>query len=179
MIERVNQITNDPLSAVHEEEERLLIEALRHGFGDDEDFISDLDSDVEEKAKEKCEEKHLMETDILEQTLYKLGALMAIGYGEAGSRMIGENMSKGDYINPLLPGNKIIAIFGFCDIRKFTNATEILCQAVMIFVNEIGHICHGIVDRYSGAANKNIGDAFLFVWKLEEEDLYHDDNGKM
>lgn len=179
MIERVNQITNDPLSAVHEEEERLLIEALRHGFGDDEDFISDLDSDTEEKAKEKCEEKHLMETDILEQTLYKLGALMAIGYGEAGSRMIGENMSKGDYINPLLPGNKIIAIFGFCDIRKFTNATEILCQAVMIFVNEIGHICHGIVDRYSGAANKNIGDAFLFVWKLEEEDLYHDDNGKM
>jgi len=102
---------------------------------------------------------------------------MAIGYGEAGSRMIGENMAKGDYINPLVPGQKIIAIFGFCDIRKFTNATEILCQAVMIFVNEIGHICHGIVDRYSGAANKNIGDAFLFVWKLEPDDMYHDDNG--
>lgn len=109
-----------------------------------------------------------METQLLEHTLYKLGALMAIGYGEAGSRLIGQNMSKGDSINPLLPGQKIISIFGFCDIRKFTNATEILCQAVMIFVNEIGHICHGIVDRYSGAANKNIGDAFLFVWKLDE-----------
>jgi len=44
----------------------------------------------------------------------------------------------------------------------------------MIFVNEIGHICHGIVDMYSGAANKNVGDAFLFVWKLEEEDMYKD-----
>ena len=53
------------------------------------------------------------------------------------------------------------------DIRKFTNATEILREGVMLFVNEIGHICHGIVDRYSGAANKNVGDAFLFVWKLD------------
>ena len=52
MIERVNTITKDPLSAVHEEEERLLIEALRHGFGnDEEDYISDLDSDSEEKEK--------------------------------------------------------------------------------------------------------------------------------
>lgn len=40
----------------------------------------------------------------------------------------------------------------------------------MIFVNEIGEIVHGIVDKYSGAANKNIGDAFLLVWKFEEED---------
>ena len=40
----------------------------------------------------------------------------------------------------------------------------------MLFVNEIGEIVHGIVDSYSGAANKNIGDAFLLVWKLEQED---------
>jgi len=44
----------------------------------------------------------------------------------------------------------------------------------MIFVNEIGEIVHGIVDKYSGAANKNIGDAFLLVWKFEEEDQYID-----
>lgn len=36
----------------------------------------------------------------------------------------------------------------------------------MLFVNEIGEIVHGIVDSYSGAANKNIGDAFLLVWKF-------------
>lgn len=44
-----------------------------------------------------------METDILEQTLYKLGALMAIGYGEAGAKLIGQNMASGD-LNPMLPG---------------------------------------------------------------------------
>ena len=44
----------------------------------------------------------------------------------------------------------------------------------MLFVNEIGEIVHTIVDRYSGAANKNIGDAFLLVWKIEEEDYVYD-----
>jgi class 3 adenylate cyclase len=40
----------------------------------------------------------------------------------------------------------------------------------MLFVNEIGEIVHRTVDRYSGAANKNIGDAFLLVWKIMKED---------
>ena len=40
----------------------------------------------------------------------------------------------------------------------------------MLFVNEIGEIVHGTVDKYSGAANKNIGDAFLLVWKILKED---------
>jgi class 3 adenylate cyclase len=39
----------------------------------------------------------------------------------------------------------------------------------MIFVNEIAEIVHRIVDMYSGSANKNIGDAFLLVWKYNEE----------
>jgi len=38
----------------------------------------------------------------------------------------------------------------------------------MGFVNEIGEIVHSMVDKYSGAANKNVGDAFLLVWKFEE-----------
>jgi class 3 adenylate cyclase len=41
----------------------------------------------------------------------------------------------------------------------------------MVFVNEIAKIVHSIVDHYSGAANKNIGDAFLLVWKFPEECL--------
>lgn len=104
---------------------------------------------------------------------------MALGFGEAGSHMIAENMAKSENINPMVPGEKIISIFGFCDVRKFTNATEVLREGIMLFVNEIGEICHGIVDRYSGAANKNIGDAFLFVWKFAKEDQYVDKQGKL
>jgi len=38
----------------------------------------------------------------------------------------------------------------------------------MLFVNNIGSIVHNLVDRFKGTANKNIGDAFLLVWKIEE-----------
>jgi len=41
----------------------------------------------------------------------------------------------------------------------------------MLFVNEIAEVVHGIVDQFSGAANKNIGDAFLLVWKYCEDDV--------
>ena len=78
-------------------------------------------------------------------------------------------MRKGDDVDPLMPGQKCIAIFGFCDIRRFTDATEILQEGVMLFVNEIGEIVHGTVDRFQGAANKNIGDAFLLVWKFDSD----------
>lgn len=68
-----------------------------------------------------------------------------------------------------------MAIFGFCDIRNFTDATEVLQEGVMLFVNEIGEIVHGMVDQFSGAANKNIGDAFLLVWKIHEDCLERDE----
>jgi len=74
----------------------------------------------------------------------------------------------------MLPGNKAIFIFGFCDIRNFTDCTEVLEEGVMLFVNEIGEIVHNTVARYSGAANKNVGDAFLLVWKLDKQDQAFD-----
>jgi len=92
-----------------------------------------------------------------------------LGFGEAGCNIIISNMKEKDEIDPMLPGEKCICIFGFCDIRNFTDVTEVLQEGVMVFVNEIGQIVHGVVDKYSGAANKNIGDSFLLVWKFEKE----------
>ena len=53
----------------------------------------------------------------------------------------------------------------------FYKATEVLQQGVMVFVNEIAEIVHGTVDSYLGSANKNIGDAFLLVWKYNSNDV--------
>lgn len=39
----------------------------------------------------------------------------------------------------------------------------------MLFVNRIAHILHNIVVQCSGAANKNIGDAFLLTWKIDDK----------
>lgn len=44
----------------------------------------------------------------------------------------------------------------------------------MVFVNEIAEVVHSTVDYYSGAPNKNIGDAFLLVWKFDDESVILD-----
>ena len=49
---------------------------------------------VSEELKKKKEDEK-METRILEKLIIKTGALLALGFGEAGSEIIAENMSKG------------------------------------------------------------------------------------
>eukprot|EP00605_Chrysophyceae_sp_TOSAG23-4_P002664 GSChrysophyteH1.ASY1.ANO1.2940.1 assembled CDS len=109
-----------------------------------------------------------METTALLATITKIGRLMKVGFGEAGASVIASSMSHGTEVNLLGGGHMIHSIFGFCDVRQFTDTTECLQEEVMLFVNRIGHILHSIVVQCSGAANKNIGDAFLLTWKLEE-----------
>ena len=41
---------------------------------------------------------------MLQQTLVKIGGLLALGFGEAGSQIIAKNMSGDNDINPMLPG---------------------------------------------------------------------------
>jgi hypothetical protein len=71
---------------------------------------------------------------------------LAIGFGEAGSDIIAENMRNSGSINPMLPGVKVFAVFGFCDIRYFAEVTEILKKDIMVFVNTVAEIVHNIVD---------------------------------
>ncbi|KAG2449913.1 hypothetical protein HYH02_000019 [Chlamydomonas schloesseri] len=106
------------------------------------------------------------ETEVLENSIAKIGALLAIGFGDAGAEVIAENIRNDGDINPMVPGRRTVAIFGFCDIRRFTDATEVLQEEVMEFVNSIAHIVHTAVSTHGGSPNKNIGDAFLLVWKF-------------
>jgi hypothetical protein len=69
-------------------------------------------------------EDNQMETVIIENAIIKIGILLALGFGDAGSEIIGSNMSKGGDVDPMIPGKKKYAIYGFCDIRNFTDATE-------------------------------------------------------
>ena len=113
-----------------------------------------------------------METTLLLRTISKIAGLMRVGFGEAGAEIIGKNLNMsnddhgGSSMNLLGNGTKIKSIFGFCDIRNFTDTTECLQEEVMLFVNRIAHILHSIVVQCDGAANKNIGDAFLLTWKV-------------
>lgn len=112
-----------------------------------------------------------METTTLLTTIIKIGGLMRVGFGEAGANTIAKNLSdaSGGQLNLTGGGVTINSIFGFCDVRQFTDTTECLQEEVMLFVNRIAHILHGIVVQCNGAANKNIGDAFLLTWKVPQE----------
>lgn len=122
-----------------------------------------LDPQVLEQAMEEP-----METVVLEKTIIKIGSLLALGFGEAGSEIIVQNMKGSDSsaINAMIPGRRVEALFGFCDIRNFTDATEVLQDQVMVFVNRIASVVHSCITEYFGSPNKNVGDAFLLVWRL-------------
>jgi class 3 adenylate cyclase len=115
------------------------------------------------------DENNQMETRLLENSISRICSLLAVGFGDAGSEIIAENMKRGGAIDPMIPGKKMVAIFGFCDIRQFTDTTEVLQEDIMEFVNTIAKIVHVEVHVHGGSANKNIGDAFLLVWKFPKD----------
>lgn len=116
--------------------------------------------------KDNISDKKGYETYLLMNTLTKIGALMQVGFGAAGAEIIGKNMGSAGELDPMVPGKKITAIYGFCDIRQFTDTTECLQEEVMVYVNRLGSIVHDCTHSYYGKANKNVGDAFLLSWKL-------------
>jgi class 3 adenylate cyclase len=118
----------------------------------------------------RLDQRHGLEPTLLLQTISKIGALVKVGLGEAGADIITRNLrgSGSDFqINLSTSGKIVDGIFVFCDIRCFTDTTECLQEEVMVFVNKIAHILHDLVTQYGGSPNKNVGDAFLLVWKLD------------
>ena len=150
MLEKINNITQNPLQAAQDEEEQAYL--------------------MTKLGRKTLSDEDPNETGILLRIIVKIGRLLAVGFGEAGSEIIVKNLSNRGAINAMIPGARVLAVFGFCDIRNFTDATEVLKEKVMVFVNEIAQIVHSKTNQFGGAANKNIGDAFLLVWKISGEE---------
>ena len=159
MVKKVDRISKNPLDAAElEEKESIASEEIRLN---------------NPKKWAELQERNAYEPAVLERIVIKIGTLLAIGFGEAGSGIIAQNMEKGSgNVNPMLEGKKIVAIFGFCDIRGFNQITEVLKMDIMPFVNKVASLVHSIVNYHQGAANKNIGEAFLMVWKIPESETF-------
>ncbi len=171
MIHKIKEISKNPIEAMQNNEKEEFAKSLLEQEEKTNNNIFTCFSCSKRDEKKKRKKDAPLETVLLENTISKIGALLALGFGEAGSEIIAKNMQNnvnGD-VNPLLPGKKVMAIYGFCDIRNFTDTTEVLQEKVMIFVNEIAEIVHEITAEHCGSANKNIGDAFLLVWKFEDQ----------
>eukprot|EP00928_Gymnodinium_smaydae_P070852 TRINITY_DN54602_c0_g1_i1.p1 TRINITY_DN54602_c0_g1~~TRINITY_DN54602_c0_g1_i1.p1 ORF type:complete len:960 (-),score=231.81 TRINITY_DN54602_c0_g1_i1:117-2912(-) len=108
------------------------------------------------------------ETVLLEKTIIKLGSLLALGFGEAGTNIVAHNMSGSDSagVNAMVPGTRVECIIGVARVCDFSIATEVLQANIMTFVNQIAEIVHGVVTAFNGAPNKNNGDAFLVIWRV-------------
>eukprot|EP01083_Nonionella_stella_P147278 464383_1 len=150
-----------------------------------------IKTEQETNDDEEAEEE-ILETDMMQGTIRKLARLLELGFGVAGQeivrkiissatanedengRQVRTRTSKIDFTN--IGGTMMNGIFGFCIVRDFNTTLQVLQGETMIYVNSIAHIVHSIVHKYSGAANKNIGNAFLCVWKLPQLEKY-DENG--
>ena len=106
------------------------------------------------------------ETMLLEKTLKKIGGLLQVGFGSAGAEIIGNNMGAEGEMNAMTDGKMITSVFGFCIIDDFTETCSYLGADITRYINTVAAIAHGNVHRYFGAANKNIGCAFLMAWKI-------------
>ena len=106
------------------------------------------------------------EAAYIEQSILKIVGLLNVSFGDAGTKIIQRNMKAGSSeLSTAVPGEKVTAVYGFSDIREFTATTEALNQDIVLFVNEFANICHGQAIATGGSPNKNVGDAFLCVWK--------------
>ena len=160
--------------------ERMIINPIRDVTEKVRKIASDLTILLEKKQKKnlvllpwykRCfytESEEFPEIILIENTITRIGLLLVLVFGEAGTKIIKNSMSLDGDIDLNYEGIKTFAVFCFCDIRNFTDVTEELQEDVMLFVNEISYIVHKYVYIYQGSANKNIGDAFLLVWKLKE-----------
>lgn len=134
---------------------------------------------VEEVAKDPLSPLNIgdnggeYETRLLEITIEKITGLLRVGFGEAGAGIISANLSAengSSSINPLLPGVRVYAIVGFCDIHKFEFANQQLASDILQFVNTIAEIVHSRVHYWGGQCNKNLGNAFVIIWRIGDEE---------
>jgi len=79
MTKKVQNMANNPMMAL-QEAERL-------------EFVNALMGDQKKGCFAKKKKTEPLETEILEKTISKIGALLVLGFGEAGSEIIAKNLS--------------------------------------------------------------------------------------
>ena len=86
------------------------------------------------------------ETHVVQLAIEKITALLRVGFGVAGAEIISSNMAVegggSASLNPMIPGRRVYALFGFCDILSFDLCTEKLEDEIMTFVNSVARIVH-------------------------------------
>lgn len=120
---------------------------------------------INQALNKKSKKEVSGEIEQIDKSVSKIAYLMAVMYGEAGTNLIIRHLDTSKRKSKL-NGEKIIGILGICDIRNFTDATEVLQTGVLAFTNKLAAIIHTNIFKTGGSLNQNIGDAFVFCWKI-------------
>jgi class 3 adenylate cyclase len=120
--------------------------------------------------RKRNSQKHIDQTDetfLLDQTLTKISGLLQVGFGAAGAEVIARSMDTSlQNQTYVLPGKRVTAVFGFAIVEDFTVTCGALEEDTITYVNTVASIVHAGAAAFHGAPNKNIGCAFLLVWKI-------------
>lgn len=119
---------------------------------------------------EAFDSHELVETRLLEQSFASVGSLMCVGLGTAGTELVAKNMaqSDGSSISALVPGRRVEAVFVVCRVENFGALTAVLQGQVIMLLNSIAEIVHGVVDEFHGIVNRTSHDgSFLLVWPID------------
>jgi len=134
-------------------------------------------------SKKKDEEKVAgeqlgnFETEQLINAIGKIADLLRKCWGVAGAGIISSNLARtkdGETVvfNPTVPGKSVYALFGFVAIEEFGRQLRVLDRDVMKLINDVACVVHNEVYRWalgdSGQCNKNLGGAFLMVFRIGE-----------
>ena len=108
-----------------------------------------------------------MKTVVLEKTIYKISNLLQRGFGELGARVVAQYLTRNeDFMDIMMPGQRMEMIFSVVRIRQFTETTECLQDEIIVFVNKIVKILHGVGTKWKAEPAKNFGEKYLLIWKM-------------
>jgi hypothetical protein len=68
-----------------------------------------------------------------------------------GAKVVANTLTNNeDFMDLMVPGQKMHMIFSVCRIRQFTETTESLQDEIIVFVNKIVKIIHEVAKRWDG-----------------------------
>ena len=93
--------------------------------------------------EDEGQKKGQMKTVELQKTIFKIGNLLQMSFGQLGAIIIRGQVSSSDGgLEIFIPGNKINAIFMVVKIQQFVDYTDVLRTNLPDFLNRVIQIVH-------------------------------------
>lgn len=169
-------VQNDVYSLALHPVQRMLRIVVRYA---ENPLSSDVDEsknkNVVQNDKNTPDDIGNIETEQLLNAITKISDLLRKCWGVAGAGIISSNLGRQEdgqvaVFNPTVPGKQVYALFGFVAICGYSELLKALDRDIMILINDIAKVVHDEIYRWAlgehGQCNKNLGPAFLMVWRI-------------